>query len=509
VGLRLVFGIDRCVECGFGRAVAASRSFANAVPVRRLRGRRSPRCSGSSLSPAGAFADDASVADRNSLTDVVVIGAGVAGLAAGRALHERGIDVTLVEARERIGGRIFTVRTEDMSAPVELGAEFVHGSAPDVTDIAGGGGLRVVDIAGQRRETHGAGFRLMDDYWERLDRVMGRVRSRARDRSFDAFLARRPGGEALAADRTLARRYVEGFHAADVTRISERALAEGGSPGDDPDERRLGRLLDGYDQIPRWLAAPIAHRVRLSSVVSRVRWEPGAAEVSIVDADHRVRDMLNARAVVITVPIGVWRAPANAAGAVALDPPLADRDIALRCLEMGHVARVVIRVSERFWTDSAYARRRGARELYCLSFLHAARDEFATWWTTYPTTTPVLVAWQGGPHAAAMLARGREHTEECALRAMREVFHLSRARVDVLVEELWCHDWAHDPFARGAYSYQAVGGWAAPSSLARPVSSTLFFAGEAIDVKGRTGTVHGAIATGRRAAAQVLAALGE
>jgi monoamine oxidase len=441
------------------------------------------------------------------VTDVVVIGAGVAGLAAGRALQERGIDVTIIEARERIGGRILTVRNEGASSPVELGAEFVHGTAPEVTQIVEKAGMRVVDIVGQRRETHGAGFRPMDDYWERLDRVMGRLRARARDRSFDAFLARQPGGKALAADRTLARRYVEGFHAADVTRISERALADGGSPGDDLEERRLGRLLDGYDQIPRWLAEPITHRVRLSSVVSRVRWQPGAAEVSIVDADHRVREMLNARAVVITVPLGVWRAPGNATGAIALDPPLPDRDAQLRCLEMGHIARVVIRVSNRFWTDSAYARRRGAKELHCLSFVQAARDDFATWWTAYPTTTPLLVAWQGGLRAAAMLARGREHTEECALRAMREVFHLSRARVNRLVEDVLCHDWTHDPFARGAYSYQAVGGHAAPTSLARPVSSTLFFAGEAIDVEGRTGTVHGAIATGRRAAAQVLAAL--
>jgi monoamine oxidase len=441
------------------------------------------------------------------LTDVVVIGAGVAGLAAGRALHERGIDVTIVEARERLGGRILTVRNEGVSAPVELGAEFVHGSAPEVTQIVEDAGMRVVDIAGQRREAHGARFRPMDDYWERLDRVMGRLRSRARDRSFEDFLSRQPGGKALSSDRTLARRYVEGFHAADVTRISERALADGGSPGDDLDERRLGRLLDGYDQIPRWLAEPIAPRVRLSSIVSRVRWEPGSAEVSVVDADHRLRDMLNACAVLITVPLGVWRAPANATGAIALDPPLPDRDAQLRCLEMGHVARVVIRVSNRFWTDSSYARRRGAKELHCLSFLQAARDDFATWWTAYPTTAPLLVAWQGGPRAAAMLALGREHTEECALRAMREVFHLSRARVDGLVEEVLCHDWTHDPFARGAYSYQAVGGHAAPSSLARPVSYTLFFAGEAIDAEGRTGTVHGAIATGRRAAAQVLAAL--
>jgi len=80
-------------------------------------------------------------------------------------------------------------------------------------------------------------------------------------------------------------------------------------------------------------------------------------------------------------------------------------------------------------------------------------------------------------------------------------------RLTALLEETWFHDWLHDPFARGAYSYPLVGGADAPADLAKPLRGTLFFAGEATDVSGSTGTVHGAISSGRRAAAQVKRAL--
>ena len=75
------------------------------------------------------------------------------------------------------------------------------------------------------------------------------------------------------------------------------------------------------------------------------------------------------------------------------------------------------------------------------------------------------------------------------------------------VAQVWTHDWIHDPFARGVYSYQTVGGDNASRDLARPIDGTLFFAGEAADTTGSTGTVHGAIASGSRAATQGLRAL--
>ena len=80
---------------------------------------------------------------------------------------------------------------------------------------------------------------------------------------------------------------------------------------------------------------------------------------------------------------------------------------------------------------------------------------------------------------------------------------LSRVRMRNMVDGAWSHDWEHDPFARGAYSYQGIDGVGAPRDLARSLRGTLFFAGEAADLDGRTGTVHGAIAGGQRAAGEV------
>jgi hypothetical protein len=114
----------------------------------------------------------------------------------------------------------------------------------------------VLDVEGLRVDTSGARWRRLDDFWERLDSVMRRLPDRRHtEQSFADFLEGAPGGRTLARNRRLARDFVEGFHAADVERISAAALREGGSPGDDWQEQRLGRMIDGYDRVIDWLAA--------------------------------------------------------------------------------------------------------------------------------------------------------------------------------------------------------------------------------------------------------------
>jgi glycine/D-amino acid oxidase-like deaminating enzyme len=158
-------------------------------------------------------------------TDVLIIGAGPSGLAAARELVARGLDVVVLEARERIGGRVFTHRDSETPVPIELGAEFIHGSAPELQEIAREAGAR--RLRHQRSALAGVGSNIRPayDYWDRIDRVMRRLDSkRSLDRSFAQFLATRPGGRRLAIDRKLALQYAQGFQAADPARISERAL---------------------------------------------------------------------------------------------------------------------------------------------------------------------------------------------------------------------------------------------------------------------------------------------
>jgi monoamine oxidase len=429
-------------------------------------------------------------------TDVVVIGAGAAGLAAARALVDNHMDVVLLEARERIGGRIFTKRDRALGVPIELGAEFIHGSARELDEILREASIASYDISGRRWSVAGERFKPTDDFWDRLDRVMRRLDAkRSPDRAFDTFLARRPGGRRLATDRRLALQYIENFHAAEPSRISERALAGGGSPGDD--------VREGYDRVIDWLAAPLGDRIRFNAIATRVRWAPGNVVVESRYADGRSRPAVHARAAIVAIPLGVLQAGPGETGAIEFDPELRSKRPPLARLAMGHVVRIVLRLTERFWASQWFAKQARTEELDTLSFLLTSDEDFPIWWTPYPVRAPSIVGWHGGPGAGHLAQLAPEQLEECAIAALARQFGLSTRRMRGLVDGAWTHDWLHDPFARGAYSYQLVGGVEAPAELARPLRGTLFFAGEASAADGRTGTVHGALATGRRAAAEV------
>jgi monoamine oxidase len=439
--------------------------------------------------------------------DVIIIGAGLAGLSAATALREAGISVVVLEARRRVGGRVYTRRDPRLPIPIELGAEFLHGTAEESSELAREAGAAVVDVAGRRWRADRGRLTPLDDLWERLDRVMRRLDpERDPDRSFAEFLAGRPGGRRLARDRALAAQFVAGFHAAELERIGERALADGGSPGDDPEEQRMGRVADGYDALPAHLAARLGGAVRLGVVVTAVRWRRGRVEVHGRRAGGAtVR--LAARAAVVTVPIGVLTARADSAGAIAFDPPVAGVERALAGIEMGAVVRITFAFDEPLWEQEGLRPPRGAT-LHDLAFLHTADARVPVVWTPYPARAPALVAWAGGAAARALSAQGMDSAAATALHSIAAQLGLPRRRVTRACRGWWSHDWQRDPFARGAYSYAAVGGADASSRLARPVAGTLFFAGEGADADGRTGTTHGAIATGRRAARQLRRALG-
>jgi monoamine oxidase len=436
-------------------------------------------------------------------TDVIVVGAGVAGLAAARRLGESGVETIVLEARDRIGGRVHTIRDERAPLPIELGAEFVHGSAPEVTQIARDSGLIVSDIRGDRWRADRRRLTPLADeeFWSELGRVMRKLDpDRTPDRSFQEFLDTKPGGASLARERALAREFVQGFHAADLTRVSERSLADGGAP-EDEDEQRIGRILDGYDHVPAALARGLGS-VRLEHLVREITWETGAVEVRC--ARHGAHDVtIAARAAIITVPLGVLQRT-DGPSAIAFTPEVDDVRRAANQLAMGTVARVVLLFREAFWEARRMRRRTGGRSLAGLSFLQSSDDDVATWWTSAPVRAPMMVGWAGGPKAARLTARGAAEVEARTIAALSRLFGIRRQHAESLIEGCWYHDWDDDPLSRGAYSYTLVGGTTAAKRLARPVERTLFFAGEAADGGGRTGTVHGAIGTGTRAADALL-----
>jgi monoamine oxidase len=432
---------------------------------------------------------------RTGPVDVAVVGAGVAGLAAAGELRRQGFWVAVHEARDRVGGRILTHRDARFPMPLELGAEFIHGEAPLTERLLREARLSDYDLAGDSWAAEHGHLRRNEGFWDEVDRVFDAIHAEKEDRSFDDFLARRPGGKPLARARGAARLFVQGFHAADPADLSALAMApeDGGEPSEEA--ARVGRVVEGYDRLAGWLARDLGDDLHLGTPVREIAWERGKAELTLEDGS-RVR----ARAAVVTVPLGVLQAPPDEPGGIRFRPDPPKLRQTLELLAMGPVVRLVLGFREFPWSDRD--------ELCRLRFLQTGDETFRVWWTAYPLRVPVLVAWSGGPPAAAISRRKPKEIEAAALRVLAQQTGLSRQRIASRLEAVWSHDWNADPFCRGAYSYARVGGSEAAKALARPVEQTLFFAGEAADEEGWTGTVEGAIGTGLRAAKQVKRALG-
>jgi monoamine oxidase len=433
--------------------------------------------------------------------DVVVVGAGVAGLAAARALCGAGLRVVVLEARGRTGGRIHTHHDAVHPLPVELGAEFIDvpGEAWEIFRAAGGAAYRSVrgfwSVDAGRAEP--LDYSVMDPVMQRLSPPP------QPDVTFAEFLEENADVRSKA--RAQAIRYVEGFHAAPIDRVGVAwlARAEEGTGGGGGDVRH--QPLGGFDRIPRALAALLDARgaLRLNTVVHRIAWRRGSVDVRVRARSGTELPSIRARAVLVTVPLGVLQAPEDAPGAIRFDPPPRATLDAGRALAVAHVVKVVFRFRGFVWE-----RLKGLDDEAEAKFLQPEGGRFNVWWTPSPVRAPVLTAWAGGSAAERMEAEGIDPVE-AALDDLAGWLGVSRGEVEAELEEWHRHDWAADPFARGAYSYVPAGALDAQAALGRPVEDTLFFAGEATCTDGMNSTVEGALGSGRRAAREVLAALHE
>ncbi len=441
---------------------------------------------------------------RTIRADVVVVGAGAAGLAAASFLRKRGGRIIILEARDRIGGRIFTRHDRRSPLPIELGAEFLHGAAEEVNAIADGAGLTLVDVKGDRWASRRGRMSRVTDFWDRLNRILGQTDAqRVPDRSLSEFLADQPGGKRFAADRTLVREFVEGFHAAELNRISERAIAEGGNPGEDEEEQRLRRVVAGYDAIVTELAADLHRSIRLRQPVAAVDWSRGRVEVTVKPRKDS-NPVVRAAAAIITVPLPLLQSASKGRGAIAFSPEIPSVRAAADCAAMGHVQKIELLLDSPI-TEMVSGERR--QHLERLAFLHARGVQIPVWWTSYPLRSGLVTAWAGGP-VALSLERAGSDVRDTSVRALASAFGIDERTVKRHLVAIFTHNWSRDPFALGAYSYSLVGGSDVGVRLSRPIQSTLFFAGEAANKDGKTGTVHGAIASGFHAAKQVFSALG-
>ena len=422
---------------------------------------------------------------------VVVVGAGMAGLTAAAELRKHGIEVRVLEARQRIGGRIWT---SDLwpDAPIDLGACWIHGADGNpLTDLVEDLGVpnmvtsydnRIVfDVGGHPLSTAGEHF--MDEVEEHLEKLIAKTADPADcppgSSMLDA-LRLKWNPDLLPEDRrrwllAVANDY-EHLYGADLDTLDYLTGFDDEDAVSGPDLF----LPDGYGTLIHTLAQDLSitkgckvQAIRVSS--TGVVLETSQGEV---EADH----------VVITLPLGVLQA-----GHVTFDPPLPERKIeAIHRLGSGLLNKCCLRFPEAFWHEG-------------YELIGHVDDQPGRWLeflNLYAyTEQPVLVALNGGSFARELETWSDAETVDGAMQVLQEIYGTAIPQP----ESVQISRWAADPFALGAYSYNAVGsGPADRQALAEPAFDRLFFAGEATMASGYQ-TVHGALKSGLREARRLLA----
>ncbi len=439
------------------------------------------------------------------MPDVVILGAGAAGLAAALELGSAGIRTTILEARDRIGGRMFTQWDAATNTAVELGAEFIHGLPKEIWEPVGAHGLRVREVSGDfwcadRQQLRPCQFSDAESVLDKMD-------DGEADESFLHFLDRRFPPAArhprLAAAIARARNYITGFHAADPELVGVHWLVKSRRADDEIGADRAFRIEDGYRalvEIFRQQVVAAGVSIECNSVAEQVAWSHGRVTVRVRHASGTTP--VEARSVLISLPLGVLQA-----GSVRFSPELpAAKRKSIDRLAMGKVIRVTLSFRHRFWENLRPAHDR-SKTLEAMSFLFSQDEWFPTWWTQMPRKVPLLTAWSPAQCAERVSGKGLAFTIHRSLETLGGLLRVKPSELEALLLEAYVHDWQQDPFSRGAYSYGRAGHAGAQQELAVPVEKTLFFAGEAVDISGHNGTVHGAIASGQRAARQLLKVL--
>jgi len=414
---------------------------------------------------------------------IVIVGAGAAGLMAARELARAGKRVTILEARERCGGRIHPLPAAQFGYPADGGAEFVHGEAPVTRALLREAGLLLQEIEGQQWSFDGAKLSREDrhdPHEAELHAVLGELKD---DLTVTDFLRRHFAGPEYDRLRYSIERMVEGYDAADPERASILALREEWMDGG---HRIQARIVGGYGALIEFLAAECRGHgatIRFDCVVSDITEDGGAVVVRCAGGDLHRCDR-----VILTVPLPLLRDIALPSAARAKAASADD-------IGFGSVIKILLRFAQPWWRERK-------PDLADMTFL-LSDQTIPVWWTRYPDQHPVLTGWFGGPRTAELDGLDQQGLIDAGLASLATIFGLSREDVARDLVAATATNWAHDPFARGAYSWATPRSREAQAILAR-ADGPVLFSGEAL-YRGRDmGTVEAALASGLATAEMIL-----
>jgi monoamine oxidase len=430
-------------------------------------------------------------------TDILIIGAGAAGLMAAYRLSTSGKKVIVLEARNRTGGRIHTISHESFFKHAELGAEFIHGDLPVTLNLLKEANIKYSAAGGEMVKYDKGKFIDHEGFIENWDLLMQKLNELEQDTDIAGFLLTHFPGDENSNLRDGVSKYVAGYDTADPQKASAFALRNEWNNEDDDAQHRLD---DGYCSMINYLANKCKENgssIYLNSVVTQVDWKNKPVSVTTSTGETYV-----AKKVIIALPLGVLQAEAKQKGAIEFHPPIKEQTNAINNLGFGAIIKFLLEFRDAFW-ENADTKKLAGKSLKDMAFL-ISDENIPTWWTQYPKHSALLTGWLGGPRAEEKKENTVDELLQQALQSLSNIFNIT---VDELRAKLIASNiinWTADPFSRGSYSYDTVAAPGARKILGAGVDNTLFFAGEYLYEGPAMGTVEAALTSGQNTARQIL-----
>ncbi|HEX7724574.1 MAG TPA: NAD(P)/FAD-dependent oxidoreductase [Candidatus Paceibacterota bacterium] len=420
--------------------------------------------------------------------DTIIVGAGASGLMAAHDLSAAGKSILVLEARDRIGGRIYPLDEKRFGYPAQGGAEFIHGDAPITRALVREIGLSIIPEEGEIWSNRSGTLAIHTSFADGNQDLQAKLDALTEDMPAGKFLRENFHGERGEKIRNSIIRAIEGYDAADPELISiftlrDEWLGKGSFGGDIPD----GWIREGYGALLDFLytkCVSAGTAFQLSTIVKAISTQDGLVNISAGGNEY------SASKVLVTVPVPVLRD-------ITFNPPITDKLDAASRIGFGNVIKLVINFKDRWW-NSVHG-----TDLSKMAFL-LCNEPFLTWWSQYPVINSTLVGWMAGPRAAQYKHTTREELLDMALTSLSKVLTLDTTYLKARVADFEVLNWPADPFTQGAYSYTMVDTKDAAEIVARPIGDTIYFAGEALYSGEATATVEGALGSGREVARKML-----
>jgi monoamine oxidase len=421
--------------------------------------------------------------------DVIVIGAGAAGLMAAWELAQMGKKTAVIEAKDYVGGRAHTITDKNFELPVELGAEFVHGDLELTQMLLKKAGVEQYSIKGDIWQDDDDKLDKQSDFIEDYSALNKKFKEIEDDITVAEFIEKHLQGKEFEEARFTLKNYVEGYYAADTHKASTLALKEELNTSSD----KQYRIEGGYIELVEYLYNKCIEKgiqFFLSNPVKKIKWKQDAVEVVAE------QNSFTSRKTLVTVSIGVLQSES-----MRFSPAISEKIDAAKKLGFGPVIKTVLQFDEAFWKKKEFTQRKNLEKL---SFIFS-KAVIPTWWTYYPKNAAMLTGWSGGPHAEEIKDLSNEEILRKALESLSEIFNVSVNLLHLKLKAWHIANWVTDPFSCGGYSYDVVNGKEIKQIIKQPIDNTIFFAGEGLYDGPEIGTVEAALYSGRETAHQIIA----